>query len=203
MESFRERILEIIHRFGSASAPDLSKILGISKPAVQYHLRQLLATSDIELSNTNQSVPSRGRPIRYYRIAESRYPNNYENLCDSLIAQALTATDDKTELDHRLKSLAVSLVGVVPVQASFIKQIDHAVERLTAHSYQPHWEVASSGSIVRLQNCPYAHLVHRHPELCRMDTFLLETLLGIPVQVKYLWKDHPETKESCSFFFKR
>ncbi len=203
MESFRERILEIIHRFSSASAPDLSKILAISKPAVQYHLRQLLATGDIELSNTNQSVPSRGRPILYYRIAESRYPNNYTNLCDALIAQALTATDDKTEFDHRLKSLAVSLAGDVPVQVSFIKQIDHAVERLTAHSYQPHWEVASSGSIMRLKNCPYAHLVHSHPELCRMDTFLLETLLGIPVQVKYLWKDHPEIKEGCSFFFKR
>ena len=37
------------------------------------------------------------------------------------------------------------------------------------------------GARVILGHCPYAEIVARYPELCRMDAYLLELRLALPV----------------------
>lgn len=203
MPSYRERIVELIARQGTASAPELSRILGISKPAVQYHIGQLLSAGAIQTTQTEQSSHTRGRPILYYQIAINRSPHNFENLSAALLVQMLASQQNDQEKDVQLRTLAVKLAGQAGQQTSFIRQIDQAVQRLSEHGYQPYWEVAKGGSVIRLRNCPYAPILPKCPALCRMDELLLEHLLGTPVRVKQLWRDHPQTKTDCEFFFRR
>jgi predicted ArsR family transcriptional regulator len=48
--------------------------------------------------------------------------------------------------------------------------------------YQARWEASAWGPRLILGHCPYAAIVSDHPELCRMDAFLLETKIGKPVE---------------------
>ncbi|MCE5206775.1 MAG: winged helix-turn-helix transcriptional regulator [Chloroflexi bacterium] len=203
MPSFKERILDNILRNQVSSVPELSHILGISKPAVQYHIQNLLLEGEIEPVDQMKSSTSRGRPVNYYRIAENRQPDNLAILADTLLSQFLASSTYMQPSDEKIAALARAMAGTENKSQSFIKQIDHCITRLGILNYQPHWEVTRNGSRIHLRNCPYARILPSHPELCRMDQIMLESMLGIPVQINQLWKDHPETRTGCEFFFTR
>jgi predicted ArsR family transcriptional regulator len=58
-----------------------------------------------------------------------------------------------------------------------------AIERLNTLHYQARWEAHAQGPRVIFELCPYTPIIARHPELCRMDKFLLQELLGLEVSL--------------------
>ena len=48
------------------------------------------------------------------------------------------------------------------------------VDKLNEFHYQARWEAGAQGPRILFAHCPYAAIIAKHPELCKMD----ETLLG-------------------------
>jgi len=84
--------------------------------------------------------------------------------------------------DAGLRSVAEQLAGVTDVKVPVMKRLVRAVERLNELHYQARWEASAAGPRLILGHCPYVAIVADHPELCRMDAFLLETRLGSSVE---------------------
>jgi len=81
-----------------------------------------------------------------------------------------------------LRSLAERLAGVTDINEPVIKRLVRTVSRLNDLHYQARWEASAAGPRLILGHCPYAAIVADHPELCRMDAFLLKTRLGPSVK---------------------
>jgi predicted ArsR family transcriptional regulator len=204
MPTFKQRILENIARERAVTVPELSKLLGISKPAVQYHIRNLLQAGEIEPANAGEAPTLQGRPMKHYRVSQTRRPDNLEHLADVLLRQLFPGNGDTPQISEKLKQIAALLAGDAPhSDQPLIRRIEHCMARLTEFNYNPHWEVARDGSLIHLRNCPYACLLASHPELCQLDHHLIETLLGVPVQISHLRRDRPDAEKVCEFVFKR
>jgi predicted ArsR family transcriptional regulator len=52
------------------------------------------------------------------------------------------------------------------------------VEKLNQMNYHARWEAGAEGPRILFGHCPYAAIIARHPELCKMDASLLEELMG-------------------------
>jgi hypothetical protein len=62
------------------------------------------------------------------------------------------------------------------------RRLAQAIEQLNLLGYQSRWEAHASGPRVIFEHSPYAALIQKHPELCRMDKILLRQLLGVEVE---------------------
>jgi predicted ArsR family transcriptional regulator len=74
--------------------------------------------------------------------------------------------------------------------ASLTHRLYQAIQRLNQMGYQARWEAHSEAPRLLLGHCPYAAILSKHPELCQMDAYLLEELMGVPAdQIKKLAQD--------------
>jgi predicted ArsR family transcriptional regulator len=58
------------------------------------------------------------------------------------------------------------------------KRLTLAVEKLNDLHYAARWEAGAEGPRLLFGHCPYAAIIEKHPELCRMDAALVESALG-------------------------
>jgi predicted ArsR family transcriptional regulator len=65
---------------------------------------------------------------------------------------------------------------------SLTKRLSQTIQVLSQHHYQARWEAHSDGPRLLLGHCPYAAILEKHPELCRMDAYILEELVGTSVE---------------------
>jgi predicted ArsR family transcriptional regulator len=45
-------------------------------------------------------------------------------------------------------------------------------------NYHARWEAGPQGPRLIFGHCPYAEIIEKHPELCRMDEALIRQLMG-------------------------
>ena len=62
------------------------------------------------------------------------------------------------------------------------KRLNLTVEKLNQMNYHARWEAGAEGPRIIFGHCPYAAIVGKHPELCEMDTVLVEEYLGRPAE---------------------
>lgn len=203
MQTYKARILDIVARSIQSSVPELSRVLGISKPAVQYHIQKLINSGQIEMLRKPVGLLTRGRPTHYFRITSNRQPDNLVPLSDVLFTHHITDSATPDEKNEKIAHLAKSLSGAVPNNHSLIKRIDLCLSRLSELNFQPRWEVNQDGSRIHLRNCPYARILSSHPELCEIDHAILEVMLGVSVHCENLWRDQTDNQPDCVFFFTR
>lgn len=204
MQSIRETLLETLARRRNASVLELSRTSGVTKPAVQYHIKQLLAEKKIEHVPSAESYTKRGRPEKIYRLTRRDQPENYDILADFL----LRVCQQHIETDLLVAEMAQCLSEPVERELSqnkkgVIQRMGTIIEHLSTLKYAPHWEVHAEGTRVLLRNCPYARLAIQSTIFCKIDQQLLQNLLRFPVQLESAWRDSPETSKGCSFFFSR
>jgi predicted ArsR family transcriptional regulator len=58
------------------------------------------------------------------------------------------------------------------------KRLNLTVEKLNQMSYHARWEAGSEGPRIIFSHCPYAAIIEKHPELCRMDASMLKEWMG-------------------------
>ena len=74
------------------------------------------------------------------------------------------------------------------------RRLNLAVEKLNKMNYHARWEAGSQGPRLIFGHCPYAAILEKHPELCRMDAALIEELMGDEaVQMFTIGKDGSST----------
>lgn len=175
----RQKILEYLKRHRSASAQEIARVLRMTPANARRHLAILRADGRVESFSEHDG--ERGRPGKQYRLSAALAGDNLAALAEALLAEAGSGV--------AIEALGKRLAGEsIPSHLSLARRLAVAVERLNAMYYQAHWEAGPLGPRMILGHCPYAAIIGKHPELCRMDGALLGQLLeggtALPVRVE-------------------
>ena len=218
MKTSRQRLLEYIDSQRVVTVEDLSRALQMTEANARYHLG-ILQQQGLVAVVGQRSRRGRGRPAPLYGLSEQALGHNLDKLASVLLNESLSGLplEERDVLIHRL---AQSLAGVAsaydnsmetpePISdpakravaplASPSQRLMQAVRHLNTLHYHARWEAHALAPRVILGHCPYASLVKDHPEICRLDAALLETLLG--AQVTQLAKLAPDRRGArfCMF----
>lgn len=166
----RQRVLAYLTKHRTSSAREISRGLTMSAPTVRHHLRVLL--SDGRLESASVRPPARrGRPEKVYSIPRAALGDNLSALSDALMAEA-----SKT---LRVHALAKRLAGESDFKNQPVaKRLNLTIENLNQMNYHARWEAGAGGPRIIFGHCPYAAIIDRRPELCKMDVALLKELFG-------------------------
>jgi predicted ArsR family transcriptional regulator len=172
MTTARQKVLSYLIKSRSASAREISRALQMSAPTVRHHLRVLVSDGRLEVAFA-RGRDGRGRPEKVYSLPQAALGDNLSALAAALITEAGSGFDPE--------ALAKRLAG----QASFAshpiaKRLNLVVEKLNQMNYHARWEAGAEGPRILFGHCPYAAIIAKHPELCKMDASLLEELMGRP-----------------------
>jgi len=175
----KERILEAL-REGPHPADVLARRLGLSRVAVERHLRELYARGLAHYEVRKNG--GRGRPKRYWRAVEGG--EVYAEFCASLLARL------RRELDEA--ALWRVLVEVHRERVRGVDSEEALVRWLSERGYRPRL----SGRVLEQGRCPRVALAKDHPELCRAEAEAYARVLGRPVR---LAERIPDGAPACRF----
>lgn len=184
----RQKVLDYLKRNRAASSQEVARALRMTPANARRHLGILAADGRVEA--IRQQPAGRGRPGKVYRLSGALTGDNLPALTDALLIEAGKMVG--------MEQLGQRLAGEpAPPQLPLARRLAVTVERLNGMRYQARWEAGAEGPRIILGQCPYAALIGKHPELCRMDAALLGRILGreaLPVT-----KTEPGGKPPCVF----
>jgi predicted ArsR family transcriptional regulator len=185
MKTSRQRLLEYILAHYPVTAADLSQALQMTEANARHHLSILQERGLVQPAGF-RSPPGKGRPSQLYRPSEGRLGHNLDQLAAAMLA-LLKSRSTSTELEAALSDLAGQIAGPgmpaqQPRRESLTQRLYQAVHRLNELHYQARWEAWRGAPRLILGHCPYAAIIQQHPELCRLDAYLLGGLAGAQVE---------------------
>ena len=203
MKTSRQRVLEYILAHYPVTTADLSQALQMTEANARHHLSILQERGLVQPAGQRPS-PGKGRPSRLYRPSEQRLGHNLDQLAAALLA-LLKSRSSSIELEPALSALAEQIAGPAwqPRRRgaeSLTRRLYLAVQRLNEFHYQARWEAWRGAPRLILGHCPYAAIIHQHPELCRLDAYLLGGLAG--AQVEQTSKLAPDTQGALHCIFR-
>lgn len=166
----RHKVLAYLTKHRTSSAREISRGLKMSAATVRHHLRVLLSDGRLESASVRVRA-TRGRPEKVYSIPRAALGDNLSALSEALLVEA-----GKTV---RVEALAKRLAG----EANFAgqplaKRLNFVVEKLNQMSYHARWEAGAGGPRIIFGHCPYAAIIAKRPELCKMDAALVNEMMG-------------------------
>lgn len=196
MQSTRQSILDFLSTRGSASAQQMAQAFGMSTQNLRRHLRILEQRGLIAISQPAAS--GRGRPQLVYALTTQAQPNHLAGLSRALLQGQRPAS---------LRPLAQRLLGTQTSQTarparSTSQRLVAAIRQLEPMGYRPRWEARPGGPQVVLGHCPFAAIIDQHPELCQVDAYMLEELLGADAQQASKLQPGPQGTPQCIFRIK-
>jgi len=170
MITARQKVLSYFNKMHTASVREVARALKMSAANVRHHLRVLVSDGRLEISSLRERE-GRGRPEKVYSIPRAALGDNLSALSDVLWMEAGSSV--------RVEALAKRLSGESNFKSQpMAKRLNLIVEKLNQMKYHARWEAGSQGPRIIFGHCPYAAIIAKHPELCRMDEALLEELMG-------------------------
>ncbi len=191
MVTARKKVLTYLTKNRTASAREISRSLKMSAATVRHHLRVLTADGRLETESV-RGREGRGRPEKIYAIPRAALGDNLSALAEALLTEAGSSI--------RVEALAKRLTGESNfVSQPIAKRLHLVVEKLNEMNYHARWEAGAEGPRIIFGHCPYAAIIMKHPELCKMDVSLLSRLMSRAV----LQELKSETQKSgvCPFVF--
>ncbi len=164
---------ELLNYFSDCQAhtiADLSQNLNLTKADIRYQLRKLLKEKSILATKDLYHYPQ-GRPAVRYIINRVRQPENYREIVEILLA--LSA--NPAELEDEIANDLIKKLNLNQSQA-LISRLNHLIEELNKRNYKARWETRPNGPVVILGNCPYYSLLIKHPQFCKIDKKLIESV---------------------------
>jgi predicted ArsR family transcriptional regulator len=199
MKTTRQRILEYIQSRKTASVDDLSQVLHFTRENIRHHLKQLLAEGLI-IEVGKRSAIGRGRPSFLYSLSEQFTSHNLDKLASAVLDILFSEHPEPEIKDRHIKLIASTLSKTSSINGkNQLKRLLQAVRILNEMNYQARWEAHDDGPRVIFSHCPYAAILHNHPELCQMDVQLLEEMLGMPARLKARIKTGSSRFTHCIF----
>ncbi|MFH2103182.1 MAG: helix-turn-helix domain-containing protein [Chloroflexota bacterium] len=200
MLTTRLRILEYFRKHHSASALELSRILGMTPANIRHHLG-ILESNDL-VDVLSKKTGRRGRPENIYGLSRRSLGDSLDRLSVSMFMEWIRKLS-RRDLEQALKSLANRMVGegdslrdpVLPPA----RRLTTLINRLNTLHYRARWEAGAAGPRIILNHCPYLAVIHECPELCDIDGLMIEIALG--EQVKQRGKLEPGSRgeTQCTF----
>jgi predicted ArsR family transcriptional regulator len=62
------------------------------------------------------------------------------------------------------------------------KRLREAIRLFNSWNYLARWEAHADSPHIIFGNCPYLSILPSHPELCYLDRYMIETLVGSPAE---------------------
>ena len=187
MKSTRQRLIEYLETSNVATSLELSHALQVTASDIRHHLKFLQEDGLVEVAG-ERKPRGRGRPAQLYGLSQGSLDDNLSLLVDLLFDEIIAESPDS--LEAALKRIALGLKGEAKPYGNLAQRLYMTVSRLNRLNYQSRWEAHSNAPQVILGRCPYAKVIAAHPELCQLDTILLNDLLKKPVsQIAKLAKD--------------
>jgi predicted ArsR family transcriptional regulator len=170
MTTSRQKILSYLMKTRTASAREVARALKMSAATVRHHLRVLVSDGRLNVASVRERE-ERGRPEKVFSLPRAALGDNLSALADALLTDAGTSV--------RMDALAKQLAGESTLANHPIaKRLNLVVERLNQMNYHARWEAGPDGPRIILGHCPYAAIIEKHPELCRMDKAMLDEWMG-------------------------
>jgi len=173
MTTTRQRLLAHLKKSRASTAREMARALNLSAPNVRHHLGVL--ASDGRVTVVRAHSEGRGRPEKVYSLSDALEGDNL-----SVLAEALLAIEDQRLQVERLAGYILDANQFANLPIS--KRLALLVEKLNEMHYQARWEAGAEGPRLLFGRCPYARIIAKHPELCRMDASLLAGCLGAEVR---------------------
>ena len=193
MVTARQKVLGYFSKNRAASAREIARALKMSAATVRHHLRVLTSDGRLELS-LGRGREGRGRPEKVYALPRSALGDNLSVLANAVLTEAASAL--------RPEALAGNLAGGSNfANQPLAKRLNLSVEKLNEMNYHARWEAGPQGPRLIFGHCPYAAIIEKHPELCRMDEKLLDELMGD--SATQMFKIGKEGSTVCVFAFGR
>jgi predicted ArsR family transcriptional regulator len=179
MTTARQKVLVYLKKNRLASAQEIARALHVTPANARHHLRILAADGRVMVVRTDGG--GRGRPVKRYGLSAALAGDNLPALLDAILGEWLGGLPPSRR-EQALRSLAGRMGGAPQAEsAPLMRRLASAVERLNQLHYQARWEAGAEGPRLLLGPCPYAKVMAGHPELCTMDSALLELLLERPI----------------------
>ncbi|HEU0294533.1 MAG TPA: ArsR family transcriptional regulator [Anaerolineales bacterium] len=170
MVTARQKVLTYFAKTRSASVREVSRALKMSAATVRHHLRVLVSDGRLEMTAI-QKGGGKGRPQKMYSIPGAALGNNLSALSEALWTEAGSSV--------RVEALAERLAGESNFKDQVMsKRLGLVVEKLNQMSYHARWEAGAAGPRIIFGHCPYAAILAKRPELCKMDAALLKEMFG-------------------------
>jgi predicted ArsR family transcriptional regulator len=193
MTTARQKILAYFAKSRTASTREISRALKMSSATVRHHLRVLASDGRLEMVSV-RGRDSRGRPEKIYSLPRAALGDNLAALSDAL----LTESGPRIPED----ALAARLAGETGfANQPLSKRLNLTVEKFNQMNYHAHWEAGAEGPRILFGHCPYAAILEKHPELCRMDQAMLQALTGQPAS--QIFRTGKEGSSVCVFVMGR
>lgn len=205
MQTSRDKVLEYIQQHQTVSAADISLALKMTQANARHHLNILISQGLIENAGKKQML-RKGRPVQLFRVSQQALGDNLPLLAHlilSMLSQQKISVDYEVFLEQLAKQIAktgLELSSNIPGKALKLSQrLVSAIEILNCLNYQARWEAHGHGPHIILNRCPYLKILPEHPELCRMDQFLIETITLSPAKQTARLTKHPDGRTYCLF----
>ncbi len=186
----RQRVLAFLGRRTSASAAQIGRALSMSAATVRHHLSILVADGRIVPAGI-EAKGKRGRPEKIYRLSDKLVGESFDVLADAILVswlQSLPVPKQESAV-HALAERVTDRIGKIDGNLPPAKRLVELTEKLNGLHYQARWEAGAQGPRILLGHCPYAAIIAKHPELCRMDAAILGMQMN--AQVEQLSKIDP------------
>ncbi|MBN1148043.1 MAG: ArsR family transcriptional regulator [Anaerolineales bacterium] len=199
MRTSRQQVLEYVQAQRVATAGDLSRALHMTAANARHHLAILQQQGLVDQVGLHPAR-GKGRPAALFALSEQFLGDNLGALSSALLELIFQQAEESGGQDVVLRCVAARLAarmscgdfnpdGTQPgegasgkVAGSLTQRLFRAIKALERGNYQARWEAHIQGPRIILGHCPYAAILAHHPELCRLDVYLLEELLGERLQ---------------------
>lgn len=185
MKTSRQRLLDYIQAHRAVTILELSRALRMTPANARHHLSVLQEQGLVQIVGRRRAA-GKGRPAAIYGLSQQTQGHGLRALSGALLDELAGAQANPGPAE-RLHRVARRLAGDSLHRggaggASLSQRLVRSVQRLNELSYQARWEAHANAPRLILGYCPYADILHDHPELCQMDAALLEALAGAPVE---------------------
>ena len=175
----RQKVLIYLTKNRAVSAAQIGRALKMSAANVRHHLSVLCSDGRVSIvGQTKQD--GRGRPVKLYGLSQKLMGDNLALLSDVLLDEFIGGMPP-SKRDAALKSVARRIAEssrLINENVPIAKRLTLVVEKLNEMKYQARWEAGAEGPRVIFAACPYAAVIEKHPELCKMDASILATYLN-------------------------
>jgi DeoR family transcriptional regulator, suf operon transcriptional repressor len=170
MTTARQKILAYFAKSRTASTREISRALKMSPATVRHHLRVLASDGRLEMVSV-RGRDGKGRPEKLYSLPRAALGDNLAMLSHALLTEA--------SRNIRMEALSKHLIGESGLAGQALaKRLNLTVDKFNEMNYHARWEAGSEGPRILFGHCPYAVILEKHPELCRMDQSMLQELMG-------------------------
>jgi len=175
----RQRVLAYLQAHPGVTAGETSRALRVTPANIRHHLSILVSDGRAKILGERRGQ-GRGRPLQLYGLGDMAAGDNLSGLADAALSNWLTGLLPE-QRDSVLQALAAQMASIASNERTGViaRRLALTIERLNRLHYQSRWEAHAQGPRLIFEHCPYAAIIEKHPELCRMDKFLLQELLGV------------------------